>query len=127
MAVQGITWHAAVMESKQFDAMKKMLMGPLGLKPMMEMPGVSVFQMPNGSVIELYLPNAVPPYGYNDSLAYGFRVDDVEKTSADLKKAGIELLGQITRLPEHKYAYRHFRAPDGRVYGLNEQEEQRGA
>jgi len=121
MAVQGITWHAAVMESKKFDAMKKMLTGPLGLKPMMEMKGVSVFQMPNGSIIELYLPDAVPPYGYNDSLAYGFRVDDIEKTSADLKKAGIELLGQITRVPEYKYAYRHFRAPDGRVYGLNEQ------
>jgi hypothetical protein len=31
------------------------------------------------------------------------------------------LLGEITRLPEMQYAFRHFIGPDGRVYGVNEQ------
>ena len=88
---------------------------------MMEMEGVVVFQMENGSLIELYLPTTVPPYGYNSSLAFGFRVEDIELASAEIEAAGGELLGRITRVEEMRYAYRHFRGPDGRVYGLNEQ------
>jgi DNA-binding transcriptional regulator PaaX len=29
--------------------------------------------------------------------------------------------GEISRMDDIKYAYRHFRGPDGKVYGLNEQ------
>jgi hypothetical protein len=29
-------------------------------------------------------------------------------------------LGEITRIEETNYAYRDFRGPDGRVYGINE-------
>ena len=38
-----------------------------------------------------------------------------------VEAAGGELLGEITRIEQLGYAYRHFRGPDGRVYGLNEQ------
>ena len=65
----------------------------------------------------------MPDYGYNDSLAFGFRVDDIEAASAAVEAADGELLGQITRVEALGYAYRHFRGPDGRVYGLNEQRE----
>jgi predicted enzyme related to lactoylglutathione lyase len=63
----------------------------------------------------------MPSYGYNDSLAFGFRVDDIEQASREIEAAGGQLLGAITRVQEMGYAYRHFRGPDGRVYGLNEQ------
>jgi len=33
----------------------------------------------------------------------------------------MSLLGEIIRIDEMNCAYRHFRARDGRVYGLNEQ------
>jgi len=48
-------------------------------------------------------------------------VDDIEAASAAVEGAGCELLGQITRVEDLGYAFRHFRGPDGRVYGLNEQ------
>jgi predicted enzyme related to lactoylglutathione lyase len=54
--------------------------------------------MQNGSLLELYLPTRVPPYGYNDGLAFGFRVADIELASAAIEAAGGELLGQITRV-----------------------------
>ena len=95
--------------------------GTFGLAPAMEMEGVAVFDLPNGTLLELYAPQAVPDYGYNDDVAFGFRVDDIEAASAAVEAAGCELLGQITRVEEMGYAYRHFRGPDGRVYGLNEQ------
>ena len=45
----------------------------------------------------------------------------MEAASAAVEAAGCELLGEITCVEEMGYAYRHFRGPDGRVYGLNEQ------
>ena len=121
MKVEGITWHAVVLQEPAFTAARKLYIETFGLKPMMEMEGVAVFQMENGTLLELYQPHTVPPYGYNDSLAFGFRVDDIEKASAEIAAAGGELLGEITRVAEMGYAYRHFKGPDGRVYGLNEQ------
>jgi len=52
---------------------------------------------------------------------FGFRVDDLEAASAELEAAGFEFLCDIQRIPEMNYAYCHFRGPDGRVYGINEQ------
>jgi predicted enzyme related to lactoylglutathione lyase len=101
--------------------MKELATEAFGLSPMMEMPGISVFAMPNGTLLELYTPEAVPAYGYNGSIAFGFRVDDVEEASRAVTAAGGELLGEITRVEEMGYAYRHLRGLDGRVYGLNEQ------
>jgi predicted enzyme related to lactoylglutathione lyase len=121
MNLEGITWHAIVLEPEPFAATKALMTETFGLAPAMEMEGVAVFNMPNGTLLELYEPQAVPDYGYNDAIAFGFRVDDIEAASAAVEAAGCELLGQITRVEEMGYAYRHFRGPDGRVYGLNEQ------
>ena len=122
MRVDGITWHAITLQPAQFDATKKLATKTFGLTPMMDMPGVTVFQMANGTLLELYTPQTVPAYGYNEGgVAFGFRVDDIEAASRAVAAAGCELLGQITRVEDLGYSYRHFRGPDGRVYGLNEQ------
>jgi hypothetical protein len=119
--VEGITWHAIVLELEPFAATKALLTETFGLAPAMDTEGFAMFGMPNGTMLELYAPQAVPDYGYNDGAAFGFRVDDIEAASAAVEGAGCELLGQITRIEDIAYAYRHFRGPDGRVYGLNEQ------
>ena len=54
MQVNGITWHASVMDAETFTAMNTLATGALGLTPMMEMPGVAVFAMADGSILELY-------------------------------------------------------------------------
>jgi hypothetical protein len=51
---------------------------------------------------------------------FGFRVEDIEAASEELAEAGCELLGEITRIEQMNYAYRDFKGPDGRVYGINE-------
>jgi hypothetical protein len=120
--VEGITWQAVVLEPEPFAATKALLTETFGLAPAMEGEGMVLFIMPNGTMLELNAPQAVPDYGFNDGgVVFGFRVDDVEAASAAVEAAGCELLGEITRLEEMAYAYRHFRGPDGRVYGLNEQ------
>ena len=123
MNVNGITWHASVMEEDRFESMSKLVTDTFGVAPLMEMPGVAVFALPDGTLYELYTKETQPPFGYNDGgIAFGFRVDDIEAASAAVEAAGGELLSDITRaeLGDSPYAYRHFRAPDGRVYGLNQ-------
>jgi predicted enzyme related to lactoylglutathione lyase len=120
--VEGITWHAIVLEPEPFAATKALMTETFGLAPEVEAEGMVLFIMPNGTMLELNEPQAASAdYAFNDGLVFGFRVDDVEAASAAVEAAGCELLGEITRVEEVGYAYRRFRGPDGRVYSLNEQ------
>ena len=58
MKVEGITWHAGVLEAEPFAATRTLLTGTMGLSPMLEMEGWSMFGMPNGSIIDLFAPEA---------------------------------------------------------------------
>ncbi len=122
MNVEGITWHAVVLDPEPFAATKELLTETFGLAPAMETEDYTFFMMPNGTMLDLFAPQAVPDYGFNDGgVIFGFRVDDIEAASAAVEAAGCELLGEITHLDlGMAYAYRHFRGPDGRVYGLNQ-------
>lgn len=121
MHVEGITWHAITLDPAPHAAMYKLMTDTFGITPMMKGNGFVLFMMPNGTMLDLYEPWALPEYGLNSGgIIFGFRVDDIEAASRAVEDAGCELLGQITRLETMSYAYRHFRGPDGRVYGLNE-------
>ena len=120
MQVQGVTWNAVTLEADEFAAMKKLLVEVFELTPEMDTEGWTMFPMSNGTIIDLYAPEALPDYFDND-IVFGFRVDDIEAASAELAANGCELLGEINHLEEYRYSYRHFRGPDGHVYGINEQ------
>ena len=122
MNVEGITWHAIVLDPEPFAATKALMTETFGLAPEVEDEGMVMFIMPNGTMLELNTPQAASAdYAINDGLVFGFRVDDGEAASAAVEEAGCELRGEITRVEEVAYAYRRFRGPDGRVYSLNEQ------
>ncbi len=71
------------------------------------------FVFPNGSSIAVVPPDWVtPPSDTN----LGFLVDDVEGATAELAACGMEPDGELQQNDEHRY--RHFRAPDGRVFEL---------
>jgi predicted enzyme related to lactoylglutathione lyase len=121
MQVEGITWHALTLQADKFDATKKLLMEVFALRPAIDTDGYTRFPMSNGTILELYAPEAIPAYGFNEGgIVFGFRVEDIEAASEELAEAGCELLGEITRIEEKNYAYRDFKGPDGRVYGINE-------
>jgi predicted enzyme related to lactoylglutathione lyase len=121
MQLEGITWHALTLKAHEFGPTKKLLIEVFGLRPAIEEDDYTMFPMSNGTILELYAPEAIPAYGFNDGgIVFGFRVEDIEATSKELAEAGCELLGEITRNEEMNYAYRDFRGPDGRVYGINE-------
>jgi len=68
---------------------------------------------PNGSSLALVPHDWVaPPSDTN----LGFLVDDVEAATAELAARGVAAAGDLTTSGELRY--RHFRAPDGRVFEL---------
>jgi len=124
MNIGGITWHAVVLEAEPFAATHKLLTETMGLTPRLDMEGWSLFGMPNGSIIDLFAPEAASgmcPWGLNDGVVFGFRVDDIEQASQALEADGCELLGDVNFIEQLNYSWRHFRGPDGRVYGINQQ------
>ena len=105
MKVEGITWHAVVLEAEPFAATRRLLTETMGLSPVLEMEGWSLFGMPNGSMIDLYAPEAaagICPWGLNDGVVFGFRVDDIQSASQELEAAGCELLGDVNFLEQLK-------------------------
>ena len=118
MQLEGITWHAITLQADQFGPTKKLLTEVFGLTPAIEEDGWTLFPMSNGTILDLYAPQAIPAYGYNDcGIVFGFRVEDIEAASEELAEAGCELLGEITRIEDMNYRYRHFKGPDGRATG----------
>jgi predicted enzyme related to lactoylglutathione lyase len=121
MQLEGITWHAITLQANEFGPTKKLLIEVFGLRPAIEEDDYTTFPMSNGTILELYAPEAIPAYGFNDGgIVFGFRVEDIEAASEELAEAGCELLGEITHNEQMNYRYRDFRGPDGRVYGINE-------
>ena len=123
MEIKGITWHGLTPEPDQLSAMKKLCGEVFGLTPTVDQDGWTLFSMPNGTMLDLLERGSemVPAYGLNDGIVFGFRVDDIDAAHAELAAAGVELLCEVHRIPEMNYAFCHFRGPDGRVYGINEQ------
>ena len=61
MRVDGIAWHALVLELKAFMAMEDLAEKTLGLHPLLVEDGRRLYLMRNGTMLDLYAPRAVPP------------------------------------------------------------------
>lgn len=118
MAVTGIGWHATVVDNESFDATRAFFGALLGTTPGWEAEGFTAFHAPDGSSLELLAPQHVPNYGLNSGAAFGFIVNDLDETTEMVRAAGGEILGE--KVETASSTYQHFRAPDGRVYGLTE-------
>jgi hypothetical protein len=51
---------------------------------------------------------------FSSSPVVGFLVDDMDEARDGLRKAGLELIGDVKG--EKGYAWQHFRGPDGNIY-----------
>jgi len=84
----------------------------LGLPLIRQEPGMRVYGLPDGRHIEIFSP-AYPDREYFETgPVVGFAVRDLQAAVAELRAAGVELLG------EPGSTWQHFRAPDGNVYEL---------
>jgi catechol 2,3-dioxygenase-like lactoylglutathione lyase family enzyme len=112
--VRGLTWVGT--RTPRFEEMVDFAERRLGLEPNRREEGMTLFQLDDGSLLEVFAPGH-PAGGHPDSGAVaGFHVDDVEAARDELAAAGVEVSAVHSSGPG---AWFYFRAPDGNLYELN--------
>ena len=109
----GLTWIGT--RTSSYDEMVEFAQRVLGLPPPQGEPGLAVFELPDGSLFEVFAPGheggGHPPSG----VVAGFRVEDVTAARDELAAAGAE----VTPLEQgSRDAWAYFRAPDGNLYEI---------
>ena len=114
MRVLGIVWVGS--RTTAFDETVAFFRDVLGL-PMKEIePDLAKGQLPDSSEVEIFGPSDTDHPHFSTGPVPEFLVDDLPAALAELRSAGVEILGT----PEVRgtHGWLHFRAPDGNVYGL---------
>jgi catechol 2,3-dioxygenase-like lactoylglutathione lyase family enzyme len=79
-----------------------------------------VFQLPDGSKVEVFGPRSDNPH-FTTGPVPGFLVDNVEAATEELRAAGIPIVsGPIRWEGEGDVAWVHFRGPDGNIYEITQ-------
>ena len=84
----------------------------LGLRPSHTEPGFRVYTLPDGRNVEVFGVAHPGKEHFATGPVAGFAVADLPAAVAELRAAGVELLG------EPGPTWQHFRGPDGNVYEL---------
>lgn len=84
----------------------------LGLRPVHTEPDVRIFELPDGRLVEVFGEGYPGKEHLTTGPVAGFAVRDLPAAVDELRRAGIELLG------EPGPTWQHFRGPDGNVYEL---------
>ncbi|MCU1443612.1 MAG: hypothetical protein JWQ59_1762 [Cryobacterium sp.] len=85
----------------------------LGLRLDYTEPGFWVFELPNGTHIEVFGLDYPGKEHFTTGPVIGFTVSDLPGAVTELQAAGVELLGKPGP------TWQHFRGPDGNVYEVN--------
>jgi catechol 2,3-dioxygenase-like lactoylglutathione lyase family enzyme len=86
----------------------------LGLPVSHTEPDFAVLDVPDGSTVEVFGPRSEFNRHFTHPVA-GFRVADVAAAQAELEAVGVEV---VLRPDGGERSWMHFRAPDGFVYEL---------
>ena len=78
-----------------------------------------VFQLPDGSKIEVFGPGSGNEH-FTTGPVPGFLVDDVDAATVELRSAGVPIVSGPVHWEEDDVGWVHFRGPDGNVYELTQ-------
>ena len=112
MDVSGIGWMGV--RSTKPEELVRFFQEVLSLKVAHSDEALWVFDLKDGSQIEVFGEDFPGKEHLTTGPVVGFLVDDLAASTEELKKHGVELLG----LPGP--TWQHFRAVDGRVYELKQ-------
>ncbi len=117
MKVLGLRWLGS--SSAHLDEMSRLFGDVLGLPVGLEQPDARVFDLPDGSAVEVFKASDTEHSFFEHPVA-GLLVDDVREVRAHMEAHGIEFIGEVHDGIETSWAtaWSHFRAPDGYMYVL---------
>jgi catechol 2,3-dioxygenase-like lactoylglutathione lyase family enzyme len=110
MHITGLGWCGTRTAHEQEQA--RFYEDVLGLPLVQAEPGMRVYELPDGRHVEIFSPDYPGKEHFDTGPVVGFAVDDLPAAVAELRAAGVELLG------EPGPTWQHFRAPDGNIYEL---------
>jgi catechol 2,3-dioxygenase-like lactoylglutathione lyase family enzyme len=108
--VTGLGWVGT--RTERSEQLARFYEHVLGLKPVHTEPEFWVFELPDGRHVEVFGPGYAGKEFFDTGPVAGFAVTDLGRAVAELREAGIELLG------EPGPSWQGFRGPDGNVYEL---------
>ncbi len=116
MRVRGVSWVGV--KTDQYVAMTTFFRDVIGLEAVAERDDFLVFRTPDGDQVEIFGPKGPDPVEQfeHDQVVAGLLVDDIDGAIAELRDAGIELIGAANT--GGGYTWQHFRAPDGKVFDI---------
>jgi predicted enzyme related to lactoylglutathione lyase len=117
MRVKAIPWVGV--KTNSYREMREFFSGVAGLPVDFESTDFTVFRLPSGDKLEIFGPAASHQAELfaRDQVVASFLVEDIDAAIAELRAAGIELLGERGE-GGGGYFWQHFRAPDGKVFEL---------
>jgi catechol 2,3-dioxygenase-like lactoylglutathione lyase family enzyme len=110
MKITGIGW--AGVRTEQHDEVVRFCAEVLGITATHQGDDFTAFALEDGSTFEILGPGYAGKEHMTTGPVVGFVVTDLPGAVAELRAAGVELLG------ESGPSWQHFRGPDGNVYEL---------
>ena len=110
MDIRGLGWSGT--RTDRAEALAEFYQGVLGLNLVHSEPHFWVFELPDGQHVEVFGRQYPGKEHFETGPVVGFEVTNLAEAVAELRTAGIELLG------EPGPTWQHFRGPDGNVYEL---------
>ena len=112
----GLTWIGT--RTKAFDETVVFFRDVVGLPLGSLRPSFVRLDLPDGGALEIFRPGGADDHPYfTTGPVIGIQVDDFDLACAELRRTGVELLGEGGG-EIGVYRWQHFRAPGGGVYGI---------
>lgn len=116
MRVRGLVWAGT--QTDRFDETVSFFRDKLGLNLAYEEPDFAVFVLPDTSQLEVFGPTEGRHEHFTTGPVPEFLIDDLHGAAVELREAGAEVWGPFGDDEDARFGWLHFRAPDGRIYGL---------
>ena len=114
MEIKGLVWVGTATD--RYDATVAFFQDVLGLSVFHQHPGLTVLRAPGGEWVEVFGPGHEHFSEFDTGPVVEFLVDDLDAARAELEGRGVEFLHDNHGW--EGFAWAHFRAPDGNIYGI---------
>src|SRR3712207_4758208 len=115
MKVRGLVWAGTM--TPHYATTVAFFRDRLGMDLAHEEDGFAVFKLPDTSQLEVFAPGKEHDH-FTTGPVLEFLVDDVTAAAQELRAARVPVWGPFHDGDDTRQGWLHFRAPDGRIYGL---------
>jgi catechol 2,3-dioxygenase-like lactoylglutathione lyase family enzyme len=115
MKIRGLVWAGTMTD--RYDDTMRFFRDRLGLEVGDQEDGRIAFRLPDASQLEVIAPGKQYDH-FRTGPVPEFLVDDVTAAAKELRAAGVPVWGPWGGEEDRRFGRLHFRAPDGRIYGL---------